>query len=173
LWVGEKETLPGTPHSRISSGQRNCALWEPQPQKSVALRLQPEDGTTKSIWTCGGIGGGESCTNVKVKVAFSGFIRHWGFCASLAPRNFLPSPLEALRISQTQRTLLAKKGTNGIWAAISQFSKRAGKWNRLIYFPSEGRHAVDFSSRKNPTASVGSEPAILGTRGQPLDHRSR
>jgi hypothetical protein len=26
--------------------------------------------------------------------------------------------------------------------------------------------AVDFSSRKNPTASVGSEPAILGTRGQ-------
>jgi hypothetical protein len=28
----------------------------------------------------------------------------------------------------------------------------------------EGRHAVDFSSRKNPTASVGSEPAILGTK---------
>jgi hypothetical protein len=27
-------------------------------------------------------------------------------------------------------------------------------------------HAVDFSSRKNPTASVESEPAILGTRGQ-------
>jgi hypothetical protein len=27
-------------------------------------------------------------------------------------------------------------------------------------------HAVNFSSRKNPTASVGSEPAILGTRGQ-------
>jgi hypothetical protein len=27
-------------------------------------------------------------------------------------------------------------------------------------------HAVDISSRKNPTASVGSEPAILGTRGQ-------
>jgi hypothetical protein len=32
--------------------------------------------------------------------------------------------------------------------------------------PSEGRHAVNFPSRKNPTASVGSEPAILGTRGQ-------
>jgi hypothetical protein len=34
-------------------------------------------------------------------------------------------------------------------------------------------HAVDF---KNPTASVGCEPAILGTRGQhanPIDHRSR
>jgi hypothetical protein len=26
--------------------------------------------------------------------------------------------------------------------------------------------AVDFSTMKNPTASVGSEPAILGTRGQ-------
>jgi hypothetical protein len=43
---------------------------------------------------------------------------------------------------------------------------KAGTWDRLFYFPSEGRHALDFSSRKNPTASVGSEPAILGTRGQ-------
>jgi hypothetical protein len=32
---------------------------------------------------------------------------------------------------------------------------KAGTWDRLFYFPSEGRHAVDFSSRKNPTASVG------------------
>jgi hypothetical protein len=38
---------------------------------------------------------------------------------------------------------------------------KAGTWDRLFYFPSEGMHAVDFSSRK-----VGSEPAILGTRGQ-------
>jgi hypothetical protein len=41
---------------------------------------------------------------------------------------------------------------------------------RIVYFVvlvlDEGRHAVDFSSRKNPTALVGSEPAILGTRGQ-------
>jgi hypothetical protein len=43
---------------------------------------------------------------------------------------------------------------------------KAATWDRLFYFPSEGRHAVDFSNRKNPTASVGSEPAILGTRGQ-------
>jgi hypothetical protein len=43
---------------------------------------------------------------------------------------------------------------------------KAGTWDRFFYFPSEGRHAVDFSSRKNPTALVGSEPAILGTRGQ-------
>jgi hypothetical protein len=43
---------------------------------------------------------------------------------------------------------------------------KAGTWDRLFYFPSEGRHGVDFSSRKNVTASVGSELAILGTRGQ-------
>jgi hypothetical protein len=30
--------------------------------------------------------------------------------------------------------------------------------------------AVDFSIMKNPTASVGSEPAILGSRGQ---HKNR
>jgi hypothetical protein len=45
---------------------------------------------------------------------------------------------------------------------------------RVVYFVSrvlfwdldEGLHAVDFSIMKNPTASVGSEPAILGSRGQ-------
>jgi hypothetical protein len=56
------------------------------------------------------------------------------------------------------------------------FSKRAGffymlqSWDMgqiiLFHFPSEGRHAVDF----NPTASVGSEPAILGTKGQHANH---
>jgi hypothetical protein len=35
-----------------------------------------------------------------------------------------------------------------------------------LYFPSEGRRAVDFSDLKIPTASVGFEPAILGTKGQ-------
>jgi hypothetical protein len=35
-----------------------------------------------------------------------------------------------------------------------------GRWYRIVL------DAVDFSSTKNPTASVGSEPAILGTRGQ-------
>jgi hypothetical protein len=71
----------------------------------------------------------------KGKDRFSGFIRHWGFFmqayCTLAPRNFLPSPLEALCISQTQRTLLAKEVTNGIWPAISQFPKRAG----FFYMP--------------------------------------
>jgi hypothetical protein len=40
---------------------------------------------------------------------------------------------------------------------------------RVMYFVlvfDEGLRAVDFSIMKNPTASVGSEPAILGSRGQ-------
>jgi hypothetical protein len=80
---------------------------------------------------------------------------------TLAPKNFLPSPL-------------AKEGTNGIWPvnfAISEESwllLHAPKLEHGTDFspPSESRHAVDFSSRKNLTASFGSEPAILGTRGQ-------
>jgi hypothetical protein len=39
-------------------------------------------------------------------------------------------------------------------------------WGKRLYFPSEGRHAEDFFHPKNPTPSAGSEPAILGTRGQ-------
>jgi hypothetical protein len=36
----------------------------------------------------------------------------------------------------------------------------------LFWYLDEGLRAVDFSIMKNPTASVGSEPAILGSRGQ-------
>jgi hypothetical protein len=43
-------------------------------------------------------------------------------------------------------------------------------WDRLFYFPSEGRHAVEFSGRKNPTASVGSEPASMLTTRPPKPH---
>jgi hypothetical protein len=35
---------------------------------------------------------------------------------------------------------------------------KAGTWNRLFYFPSEGRHAMDFSSQKNPTVQSGANP---------------
>jgi hypothetical protein len=35
--------------------------------------------------------------------------------------------------------------------------------DRRLYFPSEGRHAVDFFRPKNPTASAGFKPAILDT----------
>ena len=47
------------------------------------------------------------------------------------------------------------------------FTRRKSKtWNRRLYFPSEGRRAEDFFALKNPTASVGFEPANLGTKGQ-------
>jgi hypothetical protein len=45
---------------------------------------------------------------------------------------------------------------------------------RVLYFVVPvldlGPHAVDFSRRKNQTASVGSAPANLGTRGQHVNH---
>ena len=65
---------PGTPSSYInlglrallalhapisplaSSGQRNCASWSSQTQKSVTLLPCPGGRTTKSTRTCGGIG---------------------------------------------------------------------------------------------------------------------
>ena len=39
------------------------------------------------------------------------------------------------------------------------------RWIRRLYFPSEGRRAEDFFALKIPTASVGFEPANLGTKG--------
>ena len=39
-------------------------------------------------------------------------------------------------------------------------------WDKLLYFPSEGRRAEDFFALKNPTASAGFEPANLGAKGQ-------
>ena len=39
-------------------------------------------------------------------------------------------------------------------------------WYRRLYFPSEGRRAVDFCRPKNPTA--GFEPANLGTSTPPI-----
>jgi hypothetical protein len=57
----------------------------------------------------------------------------------------------------------------------SQGSFTRGKtatWDRRLYFPSEGRHGKDFIRLKNPTASAGFEPAILGTRGQQMVKRS-
>jgi hypothetical protein len=39
--------------------------------------------------------------------------------------------------------------------------------NPQLYFPSKGRHVLEFfTPEKNPTASAGFEPAILGIRGQ-------
>jgi hypothetical protein len=41
-------------------------------------------------------------------------------------------------------------------------SRKSVTWDRRLYFPSEGRHAEDFFALKNPTASAGFDPAILG-----------
>jgi hypothetical protein len=68
----------------------------------------------------------------KVKAIFAGFIRHRGFV-----KPIVPSPLElpsfttrgAVYQSETQHTLLAEEGTNGIWPALSEFTKRAGFFN--------------------------------------------
>jgi hypothetical protein len=42
--------------------------------------------------------------------------------------------------------------------------------DRRLYVPSEGRHAEGFFRPKNPMASAGFEPAILGTRSQHANH---
>ena len=39
-------------------------------------------------------------------------------------------------------------------------------WDKQLYFPSEGRRAVDFFALKNPMALAGFEPMNLGTKGQ-------
>jgi hypothetical protein len=88
------------------------------------------------------------------KGRFSGFIRHWGFCASL----LYPCPYElpsfttrgAVYQPDTQ-----KKGTNGIWPAILQFSKRAGffympqSWNmgQIILLPLRRKACCGFFPR--------------------------
>ena len=46
------------------------------------------------------------------------------------------------------------------------FSGKYATWDKRLYFPSEGRRAVDFFALKNPTALAGFEPANLGTKGQ-------
>jgi hypothetical protein len=96
--------------------------------------------------------------------------RYWVLCepmyCTLATRNFPPSPpKDAAYWPDTAHT--ASEGRN-LWNLDSNCSftcPKAGTWDRLFYFPSEGRHVWIF-----PAASVGSEPAILGTRGQHANH---
>ena len=45
-------------------------------------------------------------------------------------------------------------------------SRKSTTWDIRLYFPSEGQRAENFFALKNPTASVGFEPANLGTKGQ-------
>ena len=83
-------------------------------------------------------------------------------------------------------TLLVKGGTtwtrNGWWILSenarlprniqgSFTCRKSTTWDKRLYFPSEGRRAEDFFALKNPTASVGFEPANLGTKGQHVTSR--
>ena len=44
--------------------------------------------------------------------------------------------------------------------------RKSTTWDKRLYFPSEGKRAEDFFALKNPTVSVGFEPANLGTKCQ-------
>ena len=48
----------------------------------------------------------------------------------------------------------------------SSTCRKSTTWDRRLYSPSEGRRTEDSFALKNPTASVGFEPANLGTKGQ-------
>jgi hypothetical protein len=68
----------------------------------------------------------------KGKGRFSGFIRHCGFVKPTVPSPLgLPSFTTRGTVyqSDTQRTLLAEEGTNGILPAMSKLTKRAGFFN--------------------------------------------
>jgi hypothetical protein len=67
-------------------------------------------------------------------------------------------------------------GRFAMWFQIPRKSQgsltccKSSTWDRRLYFPSEGRLAVDFFRPKNPTASAGFERAILGIRDQHANH---
>ena len=88
---------------------------------------------------------------------------------TLTPNEFLHSSPEAPRTTQSQETS-ASEGRNyyqGIYLANPEFTKvlgsftcrKAGTWDRFFHFPSEGRHAEDYSdTRKIQRLRPGSSP---------------
>ena len=95
--------------------------------------------------------------------------------------TFLFSNVPTFATSRLQEILASKGGTT--WARNGRrilpenarllrniqgsfTCRKSTTWDRRLYFPSEGRRAEDFFALKNPTASVGFEPANLGTKGQ-------
>ena len=94
---------------------------------------------------------------------------------------FFFSNVPTFATSRLQEILAAKGGTtwarNGRWILPqnarlprniqgSFTCRKSTTWDRRLYFPSEGRCAEDFFALKNPTPSVGFEPANLGTKSQ-------
>ena len=95
--------------------------------------------------------------------------------------TFLFSDVPTFATSRLREILAAKGGStwagNGRWILPenarlprniqgSFTCRKYTTWDRRLYFPSEGGSAEDFFALKNPTASVGFEPANLGTKGQ-------
>ena len=94
--------------------------------------------------------------------------------------TFLFSNVQTFVTSRLQEILAAKGGTtwarNGRWilsenARIPRNIQGSFTRDRRLYFPSERRRAEDFFALKNPTASVGFEPANLGTKVQHANSR--
>ena len=92
------------------------------------------------------------------------------FCLSYLHRQVSPP-----------ETLVVKRGTtwarDGRWILPENVRlprniqgsftcRKSTTWDRSLYFPFEGRRAEEFFALKNPTASVGFEPANFGTKGQ-------
>ena len=74
--------------------------------------------------------------------------QRWNYVGEKWPMNFA---WNARLPSSIQESFTCRKSTT---------------WDRRLYVPSEWRRAVDYFALKNPTASVGFEPANLGTKGQ-------
>ena len=84
VWVVSRSSLkapPGTPSPYISpltpSGQRNCASWASQPQKSAAIPPQPGGGDHESSY--------EHVVTLERKQKFSTYgceIHEWIDCTS-------------------------------------------------------------------------------------------
>ena len=100
--------------------------------------------------------------------------------------TFLFSNVPTFSTSRLQEILAAKGGTtwagNGWWILPenarlprniqgSFTCRKSTSWDKRLYFPSEGRRAEDFFALENQTASVGFEPANLGTKGQHANSR--
>ena len=100
--------------------------------------------------------------------------------------TFLFSDVPTFATSRLQEILAAKDGNtwarNGRWILPenarlahniqgSFTCRKSTTWDRRLYFLSEGRRAEDFFALKNPTASVGFEPANLDTKGQRASSR--